>query len=39
MVKKIYSFDTPADMLLYKTCLVKNNQPEKIFLSFMFYFV
>lgn len=26
-------------MLLYKTCLVKNNQPEKIFLSFMFYFV
>lgn len=39
MVKKIYSFDTPADMLLYKTCLVKNNQPEKIFLSIMFYFV
>lgn len=39
MVKKIYSFDTPADMLLYKTCLVKNNPPEKIFLSFMFYFV
>lgn len=38
MVKKIYSFDTPADMLLYKTCLVKNNQPKKIFLSIMFYF-